>query len=227
MQRIIFLGLILVFISACATPQVIKETSRQQVEIIREYQKALGDLRTKLLVFYDEEIEEFRQDLLKSRMALEKSRIFQQVDEAIRSIDPALTKEQRLAKTKEILDATANYLTQLPDFYFDKNYCQVWPELKKSFLRGPNEKCRDDHVQQYQRLLAGREEVAKRFDRLVKVVGRSGEAHGLVNEFLQIEFRIAQEQVDQAKKVIEEANKTIKDAKAVWTELRHKEEGIQ
>jgi hypothetical protein len=227
MQRIIILGLILVLISACATPQVIKETSRQQVEIIRGFQKALGDLRTKLLVFYDEEIEEFRQDVLKNRMAVEQSRVVWRVDEAIRAIDPALPKEQRVSKVKEVLDAAANYLTELPDFYFDKNYCRNWPDLKKVFLREPSEKCRDDHVQQYQKLLAGREEVAKRFDRLVKAVGKTAEAHYLVNEFLQIEFRLTKEQVDEAKKVIEEASKTIKDAKTVWTELRSKEEGGQ
>jgi hypothetical protein len=227
MQHIMILGLVLLLMSGCATPQVIKETSRQQVEMIREFQKVLGDLRTKLLVFYDEEIEEFRQDVLKNRMAVEQSRVVRRVGEAVRAIDPALPKEQRVSKVKEVLDAAANYLTELPDFYFDKNYCTHWADLKKTFLREPNEKCRDDHVQQYQKLLAGREEVAKRFDRLVKAVGKTGEAHSLVNEFLQIEFRLTKEQVDEAKKVIEEASKTIKDAKKVWTELRSKEEGGQ
>jgi hypothetical protein len=221
MRRIVLLGVILIFFGACATPQGIKEASRQQGDLLMEFYKTLGDLRTKLLLFYDEEIEEFKQDLVKSRVAVEQYRVSQRVNETIR------VKGQGVDKIKEILDAAANYLTELPNVYFDKEYCKVWPELKKNFLREPEEKCHDDHLNQYQKLLTGRKEVAKRFDRLVTDIGETREAHGLINEFLQIEYRLTREQVDEAKRAIEEGNKTIADAKAAWAEYRRKEGGTQ
>jgi len=224
MRYIISLGLILLIAVSCATPQVVKDASRNQGDLLREFQKALGDLRTKLLQFYDVEIEEFRQSLLKSRMAVEQRRIAQQADKAIRAIDSELPEEQRVAEVKKILDAAANYLAELPDFYFEETYCKVWGKLKPEFLREPNERCRDDHGEQYRKLLAAREEVAIRFDRVVSAVATTREAHDLVNEFLQIEFRITEERVAEAKEVIEEARKTIEEAKEAWAELRTREE---
>lgn len=227
MRYIISLGLILLIAVSCAPPQVVKDASRNQGDLLREFQKTLGDLRTKLLQFYDEEIEEFRQSLLKSRMAFEQRRIAQRADEAIRAIDSGLPEEQRVAEVKKILDAAANYLAELPGFYFEEEYCKVWGELKPAFLREPNERCHDDHGKQYRKLLAAREEVAIRFDRVVKAVATTREAHDLVNEFVQIEFRLTEERVTEAKEVIEEARKTIEEAKETWAKLRTKEEGSQ
>jgi hypothetical protein len=227
MKRIAFLGLLLACLAACATPQRIKEVSHQQADLIREFHKALGELRTKLLVFYDEEIEEFKQDLLRSRMASEEARVSQRVHEAIRKINPERTKDQREGEIKKILDAAANYLAQLPKYYFDEKYCKVWPDLKKDFLREPGEKCDAAHIEDYHGLSAAREEVARRLDRLVMDIGKTRDAHNLVNEFLQIEFRPTREKVDEARRVIERAGKTVEEAEVAWTQFREKKGGTR
>lgn len=227
MRRIALIGLALSLMTACATPQVVKDASRQQGDLLGAFQKALGELRTKLLAFYDESIEEFRQGLITSRMGHEQARVSQRAAETIRAIDPGLPKQQRVARVKEILDAAANYLTELPAVYFEEKYCTLWPTLKPAFLREPDERCHDDHVPRYRELLAARQEVAIRFERLVKMIARTREAHDLGNEFLQIEFRLTRERVDAAKTVIEEAHKALEEAKAAWGKLQVEGDGTR
>lgn len=223
MRAIAAFGLVLTLVTGCATPQIVKDASRQQGDLLGDFHKTLGELRSKLLAFYDQEIEEFRQGVLTSRMTLERYRLPERAAQAIRAIDRTLSEAQRTAQVKKVLDGAANYLTQLPEVYFDEKYCVLWETLKPESLREPNERCHDDHAKRYQALRAGRQEVANRFDRLVKAVARTREAHDLVNEFLQIEFRLTRERVDAAKKVIEEARKTVEEAKAAWSKLQAEE----
>lgn len=225
MGRIALLGLILVLAAACATPQGIKEVSRQQCDLLREFHKGLGELRTKLLVFYDEEVEEFKQELLKSQMAIEEARISERVYEALRRISPALTKEEREEEVKKIVGSASNYLANLPKKYFADNYCEEWSKLQQGFLGDPGTECDSRHVKQYKRLSEGRKEVAERFDRVVMAAGKTRDAHDLVNEFLQIEFRLTREQVDEAKRLMEGVNKIVEDAREGYLQFRKKEGG--
>jgi hypothetical protein len=222
MLRIASLGLALALVTACATPQHVKDASHQQSELLGKFHKTLGELSTKLLEFYDAEIAEFRQGLLNSRMELEKSRLTQRAHEESLQIDPSWPSEKRIMKIKELMDAAANYLNELPEFYFQykdkKKFCEVWLRLKPKSLRGPDEKCPDKHIDPYQNLVAGRAMVAERFDQLIKNIAKTREAQDLVNEFLQIEFRLTPERIDEAKKVLKEAGDTIDEVKNVWSE---------
>jgi hypothetical protein len=227
MARIALLGLILVLLAACATPQGIKQVSCQQVDLLREFHKALGELQMKLLVFYDEEIEESRRELLRSRMASEEARVSERVYEAIHAISPQLTKGEREEKVMEIVSVASNYLANLPKNYFSGDYCKVWSNMQQSFLREPGAECDSSHITQYKKLWEGRKEVAERFDRLVMAVGKMREAHDLVNEFLQIEFRLTREQVDGVKRLMEGVNKIVEDTKEGYIKFRKKEGGSQ
>lgn len=227
MGRIALLGLILVLLTACAAPQGIKQISRQQVDLLGEFHKALEELRTKLLVFYDEEIEEYRQELLRSRMASEEARISERVYEAIYAISPRLTKEEREKKVTEIASVASNYLANLSKNYFSDDYCKVWLSLQQGFLKEPGAECDSKHVTQYKKLWEGRKEVAKRFDQVATATGKMREAYDLVNEFIQIEFRLTREQVDEAKKLMKGVNKIVEDTKEGYIQFRKKEGGSQ
>jgi hypothetical protein len=225
MGRIALLGLILVLLAACATPQGIKQVSRQQVDLLKEFHKALEEVRTKLLVFYDEEIEEFRRELLRSRMAAEEARISERVYETIHAISPQLTKEEREKKVMEIVGVASNYLANLPKNYFTDDYCKQWSKLQEDLFGETGTECDSSHVRQYKKLSEGRKEIAERFNGVVMAIGKTRDAHDLVNEFLQIEFRLTREQVDETKRVMEGVNKIVEDTKKGYIQFRKKEGG--
>ncbi|NIQ37684.1 MAG: hypothetical protein GTN81_03740 [Proteobacteria bacterium] len=220
MKGMAIIGLGFLWVAGCATPQVMKEASHQQSQLLGEFQRTFGELQTKVLEFYDEEIEARRQILLESQMDLEQSRVSRRAAQEIRKIDPGTSETRRMERVKEILDGAANYLAELPDIFFDDKYCQKWEMLKKEFLREPDEQCDDKHLKRYLGLVRGRNEAEKSFARLTRSVALTREAHTLVDEFLQIEFRLTEEQVNEAKEVMKNAREAVAEAQKTWTELR-------
>jgi hypothetical protein len=220
MKRMAIIGLGFLWVVGCATPQVIKEASHQQSQLLGEFQRTFGELQTKALEFYDGEIEARRQILLESRMDLERSQVSRRAAQEIRRIDAGTSETRRMERVKEILDGAANYLAELPDIYFDDKYCQKWEMLKKKFLREPNEQCDDKHLERYLDLVRGRNKAEKSFAQLTRSVTLTREAHTLIDEFLQIEFRLTEEQVKEARRVMKNAREAVAEAKKTWTELR-------
>lgn len=203
------------FFAGCATPQEIKKTSREQGAVLNEFQNSIGSLRTKLLEYYDQQIEEFQLHLLEAKLRRESSRVTMAFRNAMQETDPNMSQEDKENLIRTYLNESSNYIVQLPKIYFDENYCEHLKHLQPQFLKTQAEECDDQHITIYKKLRDARNQVGKRFNQLAKTVVDMQQAHMLIDRFVQIEFKLTKERVDVAKKLIREAKETVEDAKKV------------
>ena len=219
MRRIALLGVILALMAACVTPEQIKGTSRQQGELLAEFQKTVDALRSKLMEYYDTRIEEFRQDLTDSKVRNEFPRVTAALKETLQELKPDLPQKKKEDFIRTYLDQANNYLVQLPEIYFDEKYCEKLKRLQPEFLKAQAEGCNEKHLEVYKKLQDARNKVAERFDQMAKTVADMEQAHELIDRFVQIEFKLTEERVNEAKKLIQDAKETIEDAKEVFEEF--------
>lgn len=220
MRRIALLGVILALMAGCVTPEQIKGTSRQQGELLAEFQKTVGALRSKLMEYYDTRIEEFRQDLTDSKVRNEFPRVTAALKEALQELKANVPKKKKEDLIRKYLNQANNYLVQLPEIYFDEKYCEKLKRLQPEFLKAQAGECNEKHLEAYKKLQDARNKVAERFDQLAKTVADMEQAHALIDRFVQIEFKLTEERVDEAKKLIQEAKETIDDAKKGFEDFR-------
>ncbi len=220
MRRIALLGVILALMAGCVTPEQIKGTSRQQGELLAEFRKTVGALRSKLMEYYDTRIEEFRQDLTDSKVRNEFPRVTAALKEALQELKANVPKKKKEDLIRKYLNQANNYLVQLPEIYFDEKYCEKLKRLQPEFLKAQAGECNEKHLEAYKKLQDARNKVAERFDQLAKTVADMEQAHALIDRFVQIEFKLTEERVDEAKKLIQEAKETIDDAKKGFEDFR-------
>jgi hypothetical protein len=213
MRRWLIIACCLLLLTGCITPDPIKRISREQGQLLAEFQNTVAVLRSKLLEYYDARIDELRQDLVDAKLRSESLRMTAALQKPLQEIEPNVPPEEREALIRKSLNEASNYLVQLPKIYFDEEYCELAKRLRPDFLKSEAEACDDQHLIVFRRLRDARNRVAERFDQLAETVDEMEEAHQLIDSFLQIEFKLTEERMDAAKELIREAQETIEDAK--------------
>jgi hypothetical protein len=115
----------------------VKRTSRQQGELLGEFERTVATLRSKLLEYYDTRIEELGQDLVDAKMRTESIRVTAALEKALDELDPDLSPKHRETLVRTYLNEASNYLVQLRRIYFDQNYCELSKRLQPEFLKTP------------------------------------------------------------------------------------------